>query len=158
MLRSHVRWQECCKQRQCVANQCTSRHVVHDRDSPLGQVPRIRRASTSSSTFEQQPPKKTSRRDYSDFAFVTFFALGDQGDSGHKYARQPHSFQTPCSCWVMACRGIFGRSYSAMQMSVRAQPLLWHLVVHAKRRRLWLPPCDAGASSSRRWTPSTRGC
>jgi len=52
----------------------------------LWQVPRIRRASTSSSTLEQQPPKKTSRRDYSDFAFVTFFALGDQGDSGHKCA------------------------------------------------------------------------
>jgi len=81
--------------------------LLHDRGSSLWQVPRIRRASTSSSTLEQQPPKKTSRRDYSDFAFVTFFALGDQGDSGHKCATslnpRRHS-ELSCSRRVMPCR------------------------------------------------------
>ena len=60
-------------------------------------MPRIRRASTSASSLEEQPPRKAIRRDYSDFAFVTFFALGAQGDSGHKCEFNARGFCTEAS-------------------------------------------------------------
>ena len=46
------------------------------------QSPRLRKASYTS-VIKPERPLKGARRDYSDFHFVTFFALGDKGDSGH---------------------------------------------------------------------------
>ena len=47
------------------------------------QASKLRRASVSASSLEEQRPQKASRRNYSDFAFVTFFATGAKGDNGH---------------------------------------------------------------------------
>ncbi len=55
------------------------------------QASKLRRASVSASSLEEQRPQKASRRDYSDFAFVTFFATGAMGDNGHTCGALPRS-------------------------------------------------------------------
>jgi hypothetical protein len=49
----------------------------------------LRLTSLSATSLEEARPAKIRRRDFSDFAFVTFFATGAQGDNGHTCAALP---------------------------------------------------------------------